>query len=103
MMVESEPPRAVVEQLANLFHRNGYVRTLNPKRRAAESQNYKKGDEVRLVAKSSAELREIRRLLRAAAFDPGRPFRKGTQWVQPVYGRAVMDRFLNLIRKSDKA
>ena len=91
------PPAAVVDQLRELFERNGYVRRLNPKRREKEPRIYKKGDEVRLVARSSAELREIRRLLRTAGFVPGRPFQKAEQWAQPIYGRRVVARFLALI------
>ena len=96
-MAEDSPPPEVVAELARLFHRNGYVRWLNPDRRAAEGAFYKKGDEVRLVANSAGELRTIRRLLRAAGFTPGRSFRKARQWRQPVYGRAVVARFLTLI------
>ena len=102
-MVEVKPAREVVEQLAALFRRNGYVRRLNPDRRAAEPRTYKKGDEVRLVAHSEAELRTIRRLLRAAGFKPGRPFRKAKQWRQPVYGRAAVARFLELIGEAKPA
>ncbi len=87
------------EQLADFFHRNGYVRRLSKARRAAEGQSYKKGDEVRLVARSMVELRRIRRLLRQAGFLPGRPFRKGKQWRQPVYGRTETARFLALMRE----
>jgi hypothetical protein len=96
-MVMTTPTRAVVKQLTALFQRNGYVRRLNPQRRAAEPQTYKKGDEVRLVAESQAELRAIRRLLRAAGFTPGRAFRKAKQWRQPLYGRDAVARFLALV------
>ncbi len=98
-MVQVRPPRQAVQQLSVLFRRNGYVRRLNPKRRAAEPGTYKKGDEVRLVAASAAELRAIRRLLRAAGFRPGRAFRKANQWRQPVYGREEVARFLALIKR----
>lgn len=92
------PPQAVVEQLAALFRRNGYVRRQDPRRRARDGYwGYKKGDEVRLVANSAAELRRIRMLLRRAGFTPGRPFAKGRQWRLPLYGREVVARFLALI------
>ena len=84
-------------QLAALFRRNGYVRRLNAKRRKAEPRSYKKGDELRLMAKSASELRAIRRLLRTAGIKPARPFRKVNQWCQPVYGRDVVAQFLELI------
>lgn len=88
---------SVAKQLAFFFRRNGYVRYQNAERLAAEGQRYKKGDEVRLVATSLAELRAIRRLLRQAGFKPGRPFRKAKQYRQPVYGRSVVARFLAFI------
>jgi hypothetical protein len=43
----------VVEQFAAFFRRNGYVRRMEPRRRAAEGQAYKMGDELRLVANSA--------------------------------------------------
>jgi hypothetical protein len=99
-MAEVEMSATVAEQLAAFFHRNGYVRRLNPARRAKLKRRYHKGDEVRLVAESVAELRAIRRLLRAAGFKPGRPFAKARQWRQPVYGRAAVTRFLGLVTGS---
>jgi hypothetical protein len=98
-----KPPTAVARRLRELFLRNGYVRRFNPKRRKEEPRSYKKGDEVRLVAQSHTELREIRRLLRSAGFTPGRPFRKDAQWRQPIYGRRVVARFLLLIGNKKSA
>lgn len=87
-----------VNQLRDLFRRNGYVRRQNPVRVAEEGwQRYRKGEEVRLVAGSAEELRLVRRLLRQAGFTPGRPFAKGRQFRQPVYGRKEVARFLALI------
>ena len=88
---------AVAAQLASFFRRNGYIRRLDPVRRVDSGQLYKKGAEVRLVAESAAELRLIRRLLRQAGFKPRRPFRKGRQWRQPLYGVEAVARFLALI------
>lgn len=91
-------PQSVVSALAASFRRNGYVRRQNPDRLARDgSQVYKKGDEVRLVTETAAELREVRQLLRRAGFRPGRAFTKGRKWRQPVYGRAEVARFLDLI------
>lgn len=92
-----KPPRNVVKQLSTYFHRNGYVRPLDAKRRAREGLAYKKGDEVRLVADTYAELREIRRLLKQAGFKRAKPFTKARQWRQPVYGVAEVARFLALV------
>jgi hypothetical protein len=92
--------REVVEQLASFFRRNGYVRRQNTQRLRSEGPTYHKGDEVRLVADSATELMHIRRLLRAAGFKPGRPFRKARQFRQPVYGRHEVARFLELVAES---
>jgi hypothetical protein len=84
--------------LAGFFRRNGYVRWQDARRQRREGYwAYKKGDEVRLVAESLRELALIRRLLRRAGFRPGRPFRKGRQYRQPLYGRPAVARFLALI------
>ena len=89
---------AVVKHLRELFLRNGYVRRQNPIRVAEEGwQRYRKGEEVRLTANSAGELRLVRRLLRRAGFTPGRPFVKGRQYRQPLYGRQEVARFLDLI------
>lgn len=92
---ESRP--SAEQQLVAFFHRNGYVRRFDPKRRAEEGQNYKKGDEFRLVAESKSELAAIRRLLKQCGFNPGRPFTQGRQYRQPVYGRAAVSRFASLV------
>lgn len=85
-------------RLAELFHRNGYIRRCNMGRRRRHGwQVYKKGDEVRLTASSQGELAEIRRLLGEAGFKAGRPFVKGRQYRQPLYGRTEVARFLSLI------
>jgi hypothetical protein len=91
------PNDPIAVQLGNFFRRNGYFRRLDPVRRMREGQLYKKGAEVRLVANSARELRRIRRLLRQAGFRPARPFRKGRQWRQPLYGVEAIRRFLALI------
>jgi hypothetical protein len=93
-----------IARLAAFFHRNGYVRQQNADRLAAEGYAaYKKGDEVRLVANSLAELAEIRRLLRAAKFKIGKSFRKTNQYRQPVYGREQVKRFLALVGATAKS
>jgi hypothetical protein len=92
------PDPQAVRALARLFQRNGFVRWQDPRRLAAEGWgHYKKGDELRLVARSAQELRLVRRLLRKAGFEPGRPFAKGRQFGQPIYGRRAVARFLELI------
>jgi hypothetical protein len=55
-----------------------------------------------LVADTKKELEEIRRLLRAAGFKPGKPFTKSNQWRQPVYGRTELVRFLKMVRNANR-
>jgi hypothetical protein len=93
-----------VAALAYYFERNGYIRRQNQDRLANESsRQYKKGEEVRLVANTVEELEELRRLLREAGFKPGRPFKKARQYRQPIYGRPAVARFLALVQGVDKA
>lgn len=95
-------PKSVAKQLAEFFHRNGYVRQVNIERRVElTAQVYKKGDEVRLVANSLDELAVIQQLLSAAKFKFGNAFQKRQQYRQPIYGRAEVARFLSMVEKSD--
>jgi hypothetical protein len=98
-MVQVASNSAVVKRLAELFHRNGYVRSVKPVRRVKKGRLYKKGAEVRLVAESTVELAEIRRLLKQAGFKRARSFTKGRQWRQPIYGVSEVARFLALVGK----
>jgi hypothetical protein len=98
-VTEIAPSADVVKQLSAYFHRNGYVRRVDAIRKQVQGRLYKKGAEVRLVARSTAELKEIRRLLKQAGFKRARPFAKGRQWRQPVYGVAEVARFLTLVGK----
>jgi len=85
-----------MNSLAEYFERNGYLRYPDPERREKESRTYKKGYEVRLVAYSRQELANIRRMLRAAGLPAGKPFVKVGRWVQPVYGKEAVERFLQI-------
>ena len=97
-------PAEIVSELAHYFGRNGYVRHQNARRLSRQGyRGYKKGDEVRLVARSLRELAAIRDLLQQAGFRPGRSFSKGRQYCQPVYGREAVRRFLDLLRAQKKA
>ena len=88
----------VINDLTALFNRNGYVRPPAKKRLAAKGTgHFRRGFEFRLTATSKSELRVIRKLLRQAGFKPGRPFTKGRQFRQPVYGRQELERFLEMI------
>ncbi len=86
--------------LARFFRRNGYIRIANKERIIHDGWNkYKKGCEIRLVAKNERELGQIRNSLISAGFKPGRAFVKWNQIVQPIYGREQAERFAKLILK----
>ncbi len=94
----------VIGELGRFFRRNGYVRRQNPKRLKRDGyMGYKKGDEVRLTAHDEQELQTIRELLTRAGFRPGRPFVKGRQFRQPVYGREAVRQFLRLVKGGGRA
>lgn len=98
-MRKRETTADVAGELAWFFRRNGYIRRQNARRAKREGwDSYKKGDEIRLVATSKAELARIRRLLRDAGFKLARPFAKGLQYRQPLYGRQTVQDFLSMIR-----
>jgi len=98
-VTEQELDRAAVAELKVYFRRNGYVRRPNEDRRTTEGcGRYKKGTELRFVADTREELRRIRALLERTGVKPGSPFRKGRQYRQPVYGGAVVERLLHLLK-----
>jgi hypothetical protein len=89
---ESTSQRAAQLRLGRL---PGYVRQPDLSRRnGEEGRAYKKGWEVRFTARSEAEIAEIRELVIAAGFAPARPFFKGHQLIQPVYGIAAVQAYL---------
>ncbi|MCL6504661.1 MAG: hypothetical protein K6T86_18425 [Pirellulales bacterium] len=97
------PAKAVVQRLVRVFSGRGYLRRQNKRRMAKEGTNqYKKGEEVRLIADTRSELAEIRKLLVQAGFKPGKPFRKGAKYCQPVYGKEAVGRFLTLVGGKNK-
>jgi len=86
--------------LSALFERNGYARQQNSDRVSKEGfEKYKKGDEIRLTAKSKQELSQIRSLLQQAGFKPGKPFIKGRQYRLPIYGRGEVERFQKMVKE----
>ncbi len=96
-MDELAPPPEVIARLGEYYRRNGYVRKLDAPRRQEEKAKYKKGMEIRLVARSPGELGEIRKLLLLAGFKLAKPFIKKRTWRQPLYGVGEVARFFELI------
>jgi len=89
--------KSVKMQLQYLFRRNGYLRVPNKTRRKKDGQKYKKGYEIRFVAKNEKELKKIHALLSKAGFKTGKQFSKGSQLVQPVYGKKFYEKFRSFI------
>jgi len=87
----------VLEGLAECFQRNGYVKWRDGVSEAEVGGGMRHGIELRLAANSDEELEEVRKLLKSAGFSPGRPFRKGHGYRQPLYGPNAM-RFVELLR-----
>ena len=99
-MTASETRRVaprVLARLASFYRRNSCLRVPDSARLAEGHRVYKKGCELRLILEDARELAEARRLLAAAGFRPGRPYRKGPRWVQPLYGHEAVARFVDLM------
>ena len=89
--------------LAACFRRNGYLRlpiAARVKQAKATKQKhvYKKGYELRLVANSTKELREIQSCLGQAGYKFGKAYAKSSQFVVPVYGKQQIDAFLTMVK-----
>src|SRR2546427_714250 len=92
-------PSAAERALLGCFARGGCVRIANAKLRKTKPRVYKKGYEIRFTANSKADLKHVRTLLARAGMKAGSPYRKGTQTIQPVYGRSFVERFLSLLKR----
>ncbi|SEF78825.1 hypothetical protein SAMN03080598_01411 [Algoriphagus boritolerans DSM 17298 = JCM 18970] len=87
--------------LKKVFLRNGYVRIKDSSRiEESKTQKYKKGYEVRLVAKDEAELARIRVAIFSLDLYVAKSFLKGNQMVQPIYGEEITRKFEKIKRKS---
>mgnify|MGYP001254995428 CR=1 FL=1 len=87
------------QHLAWFFERNGNVRVQDAERFKAEGwQKYKKGFEIRLTGLSEENLAKVRSLLEQTGFKLARPFRHTRyHYVQPIYGKAEVERFLTFL------
>ena len=94
--------RSTAEQLRQLFNRNGYYRVPDEASREDKKASYKKGYEIRFVAQDYKEYLEIRKLLKALGYEPGKAFFKGAQRVIPVYGKENYLAFQELMKEGKK-
>lgn len=75
-----------------------YFRLPDKTRRKKEGQAYKHGYEIRLVVKGKIELKKIQSLLKDLGFNIGKPFGKGLQIVQPVYGKYQVEKLKTILK-----
>jgi len=91
--------QSAIRRLARWFDEHGWTQTPpDPKLRRDFKETYKRGYEIRLSARPN-ELRELRRLLIRAGFEPGKHFAKGRRLVVPLYGKEQVERFLRKTRR----
>lgn len=88
----------IASELVALYQRNGYVRQPNSAR-FDEGQGYKKGWEIRWVAKDETEAAHISKLLSVAGFKHGKTYLKNKLIVLPVYGYEAMEKFISFLSK----
>lgn len=90
MKIEREGERrgdaVALRRLGLCFAANGCIREPNPDRLAEGHRAYKKGWEVRIVLESQAEAEEVRQWVIRVGLRPGLRYRKGSRWIQPIYG-----------------
>jgi hypothetical protein len=73
--------------LKEYIRENSYARVPDEDRQEEGWSSYKKGYEMRIVVKSQADVRNVKRLLTDVHIKAGKPYRKAQQWVLPVYGK----------------
>ncbi len=93
---ELEPE--VIEGLQLALLPNGCFRVANTELRRTKGQEYKKGYEARFVVKTEEELADIQQLLNRAGIKFGKPYAKGKQFVQPVYGKMQLEWLLAVMQ-----
>ena len=89
--------RKALKYLAEVFLKNGYLRIRDKKKlKKNGAQIYKKGFEIRIVAKNRAELRMIRAAIKALGFKVSKTFIKHNLTIQPIYGKEITLKFQKL-------
>ncbi|WP_144604383.1 hypothetical protein [Algoriphagus algorifonticola] len=88
--------------LKEAFLRNGYLRIKDSSKvEKLGSQKYKQGYEVRIVTKNEIELERIRTAISSLGLYAAKPFFKGNQIVQPIYGEEITRKFEKLKPKKE--
>ncbi|HFA48996.1 MAG TPA: hypothetical protein ENJ95_08265 [Bacteroidetes bacterium] len=91
------------KKLVELYLRNGYMRCPNQERQKTDGhKKYKKGYEIRWVAKDKKELERMQRWLKKTKFKAGKPYAKGkATYALPVYGKEAVERLQALLENYD--
>ena len=100
MEIANLPKSKIALRLTTLLQRNGCFRFPRQDLRQKLGQRYKKGWETRFVLESVTELLEVRRLVHRLGLRPGRSYRKGNKWVQPIYGEHAVKCFSSWLRST---
>jgi hypothetical protein len=88
--------------LKDYVRANSYARVPDEERQEEGWSSYKKGYEMRIVVKSQAEVRNLKRLLSEEKIKPGKPYRKAQQWVLPVYGKEAVTHLVKLKPRTNR-
>lgn len=100
--MEKVSKRLAFKILKEVFLRNGNLRMKDmSKVEESRSQKYKKGFEVRLLAKDEVELERIQSAISSLDLYVAKSYLKGNQIVQPIYGKEITKKFQKIKRKKD--
>lgn len=82
--------------VAEIFHRNGYVRySAIEDQPARQRKRYKKGDEIRLPTSSDEEMIHLHQCLDILEFKFGKSYAQSVRQMRtPIYGREQVAKFL---------
>lgn len=87
------------DQLIKLTNGRFYFRLPDEKHRKLEGLAYKHGYEVRLVVNNKTELKKIQSLLFDLDIDVGKPYNKGSLFIQPVYGKYQLEKLKKIFKQ----
>ena len=89
------------ELVARFRASGGSIRQPKDERRAEGADVYKKGWEVRFNVASKSDALAVQKVLARAGLRGGRPYQKTpNRWIQPLYGRDSVNRFLRWLNAS---
>lgn len=90
-------------ELLDWFVSCGYLRQVDPVRRANDGQLYKKGWEVRFTLETIVEAQTVRDLVLDTGLRPGKVYPKHRRYLLPIYGREAVEWFLERLPRGRTA